>query len=236
MKRYNHVLSFGCSFTEGGGLDSPEHYRYVKGNCNIGKSTLKTYMSDHAYPAVLAKQLKCVHTNKSISRASNELILKTLYENTKNIFDGTGLLVTIQTTILSRLLLYLEDNKQFQTVNGLYGPDYIQQYYELYIKHFYNAKIEYAKLLQNIDVYSQYLKNKNIDFVWLLGDTDGEPVVVNKHTISFENESLLSFISSNKLRICDLPNNPFVDYHISERGHEVVSEKIIKHLEEYYGY
>jgi hypothetical protein len=30
MRRYRHLASFGCSFTEGGGLNSPDHYKYLK--------------------------------------------------------------------------------------------------------------------------------------------------------------------------------------------------------------
>lgn len=234
MKKYNYLTAFGCSYTEGGGLNSPEHHRYLSGNHTLSREELSTYMTKNSYPSYLAKHLNCEYINKGISRGSNELIFKMLYEYTQDIQDGTGLLICIQTSILSRILLYLENEKKFQTVNGMYGPIYLQQYYQMYIKHFYNDDIELKKLQQNIVVYSEYLKNKNIDFIWLIGDTGGKTIMSSKNIMTFD-DGLFSFITRNKLRLCDLPKYPTTDLHASETGNEVIAQKIIEHLKEYYG-
>lgn len=233
MKSYNHLISIGCSFTEGGGLNSPDHHKYL--NSNLSGIILDNYMANHSYPSYLAKKLDCTFTNKGISRASNELIIKTLYDTIQNV-SYDNLLVTIQTSILSRILVYITDAAQFETVNGIYGSKALQNYYELYIQHFYDKDVEYKKLLQNIVVYSSYLESKNIDFIWLIADSDKNEIKTTKHIMAFDGCDLMDFGTNNKLRLCDSPNYPTNDAHFSEKGNEIISERIMKHLEEYYGY
>lgn len=242
IKKYDKLLSFGCSFTEGGGLNSPIYHNYLRG-INTTDSLqitpmMETYMRDNAYPMFLAKLLDCNCFNYGVSRGSNELILKNLYEHTKDIKDGGNILITIQTSILSRIMLYSVDDLQFITINGL-TPDlskHVFEYYELYIKYFFEVNKEYEKLLQNINVYSEYLKNKNIDFVWILGDAGSNTLQESKYIISFEGSDLMSLGSTEKLRLCDLPNYPENDAHFSVDGNKIIANKILEHLEKYYGY
>jgi hypothetical protein len=220
---------------EGGGLNSPTHHRYLTGRQINSTVELNSYMMKHSYPSYLAKKLNCTYINNGMSRASNELILKSLYECINTLDDTTELLVTIQTSILSRILVYLEDEQRFETVNGPIKPTYLNEYYELYVKHFYNHEIEYKKLLQNIDLYTTYLKSKNIDFVWIIADTADNLIIPSKHILSFDGRGLIEFGIGNKLRLCDLSGYPTNDSHFSESGNEIIADRIVKHLEEYYG-
>lgn len=239
MKTYKRVLSFGCSFTEGGGLNSPVYQHYLNGIVNTHDNDVKKdyieYMKQNAYPAYLAKLLDCPHDNHGTSRSSNGLILKKLYENTCNIEDGTDILVTIQTTLLSRIMLYLDSSKKFLTINNLEDlPDNIKKYYKTYLKNFYNKQIEFNKLIQNIDVYTAYLKQKNFDIVWMMYETDST-IDESPTLLTFDDVDLSQFISKERLRLADLPNFPVNDTHFSVEGNKVIADRIVKHLEKYYG-
>lgn len=235
MKNYKHIVSFGCSFTEGGGLNAPEHHRYLQKYNMPFSQQLDVYMKEHSYPSYLAKKLNCTYENYGTSKASNELILKSVYEYMNDAETTEGLLITIQTTILSRMLLYLEEEKKFESVNGIYGPTYIQDYYAAYIKYFYSKEIEYKKLMQNINVYSKFLDTKNVDYIWIVYDGDTDYIKPEKTIVSFDGLNLFRFGIENKLVLKDLPNYPTNDSHFSEKGNEEIAKKLYEHIEKYYG-
>jgi len=239
MKTYKKILSFGCSFTEGGGLNAPFYHRYISSNLannNLElKDAYKEYMYNNAYPAYLARNFNCNSENLGISRASNGLILKTLYEKTQNIENGSDLLVTVQTTLLSRIMVYDNEAKKFLTINNFDGIlNYVKEYYKTYLRYFYNREIEYKKLLQNIDVYTKYLQSKNIDVVWLMYEAE-DSLKSSKTVLTFDGTDLAQFIANQKLRLLDLPNFPVNDTHFSVEGHKVIANRIIEHLESKYG-
>lgn len=239
MKQYNKILSFGCSFTEGGGLNSPAYHNYLQGITRKGDNDVKPeyieYMNANAYPAQLAKILDCEFENYGTSRSSNGLIFKKLYERTSDIQDGTNTLVTIQTTLLSRIMLYLDKEDEFITMNNFDGlPNSVAKYYETYLREFFNRSVEFKKLIQNIDVYTAYLRSKNFDVVWMMYETV-DSVSESSTMLSFDGRNLSEFIGENKLRLADLPDFPVNDTHFSVEGNGVVAERIVKHLEKYYG-
>jgi len=238
MKKYDLLISAGCSFTEGGGLNSPEYHKYLTGYTSENTKTTvaahNEYSNYHSFPGYLSRLLGCKFINLGQSSGSNELIFKNLYTEINNNHEGK-ILVTLQTSIISRILLYIVDNDNFININGVDGlPANVALYYKNYIKRFFKRDIEYKKLLQNIDVYTSWLLNKNIDVVWIPADLEGN-IVENKFTINFgNNESLLDFATTQKLRIIDLPNIHFKDHHLNESGNELVAKKIYEHVERHY--
>lgn len=243
MKKYDFLISVGCSFTEGGGLNSPKYHRYLAGDspeiinndCSGPTQFHNQYANYHSFPGYLSRMLECEFINLGKSRASNELIFKTLYKTVNDCCYQGNVLVTLQTTVLSRILLYVLDKNDFITINGFDNLSYdVEQFYRSYITHFFDRTVEYKKLLQNIDVYSSWLKNKNIDMVWIPYDTQ-EPLIENRVTINFgNNDSLLGFSSDNSLMIKDLLNIPYDDRHLTELGNKTVAKKIYEHISKYY--
>lgn len=238
MKKYKKILSFGCSFTEGGGLNSPIYHNYLNGIINKNDTTPSQehneYATANAYPAQLANMLGCEFNNCATSRSSNGLILKTLYEQTCNIEDGSDILITVQTTLLSRIMLYLDKSKEFLTMNNFENlSKEAREYYKLYLKNFFNEDIEFKKLMQSKDVYTAYLQKKNFDVVWLMYDTDNTDIQ-STTTLMFDNTDLSQFIAKERLRISDLKDFPVNDTHFSVEGHCVIADRIFKHLEKNY--
>lgn len=235
MKTYQKILSFGCSFTEGNGLETSYYHRYLSSNLgnknNLElETTYRDYMYNNSYPAYLARNLNCDFDNFAVSGVSNSLIFKNLYEKTQNVENGGDLLVTVQTTLLSRIMVYDIKQEKFLTISNFEGIlDYAKKYYEMYLRYFYNNEIEYRNLLQNIEVYTKYLQSKNIDVVWLMYET-ADTLKSSKTILTFDGTDLSQFIANQKLRLLDLPNFPVNNPHFSVDGHKVIANRIIEHL------
>jgi len=148
MKKYKQLLSFGCSFTEGGGLNTTEyHHKLNKFNgidvndedYTYGVDDYYEYMNEHSYPSFLAKSIGCEFYNYGISCGSNEIIIKTVYDVINGGLDFTHPLynrfnlssnrfidendyektfVTVQFSFMDRIMLYLNDKSKFVTLNG----------------------------------------------------------------------------------------------------------------------
>lgn len=239
MKQYNKLLSFGCSFTEGGGLNSPQYHHYLSGYVDdfdlTPKKEYEIYMNNNSYPYYLSKLLNCEFENYGVSRASNEQILDNVYNVLNDGFDLNNTLVTVQTSMLNRILLYLADSGKHTSVNSMINDeDFVTEYYKQYIQHFFDDKNEFTKLLKNIDLYTTYIKSKGIDVAWIILDGPWDYVILEKHIVSFDNKLLGHYTTNNKLTIKDLPNINFNDTHFSPLGNKMIANKIYEHLSKYY--
>ena len=239
MKQFSKLYSFGCSFTEGGGLNSPIYHHYLNGRVGdidfTWKDEYQVYMHNNSYPYYLSKLLNCNFENHGISKASNELIFDNVYKllNSKNDLNNT--LITIQTTVLSRMLLYSTDNNEFISVNGIVNDyDFVAEYYKLYIQHFFDNNTEFNKLLKNIDLYTTYITSKGADVIWIIYDGIGEKIIEDKYKLSFHGYNLGEYIENNKLQIRHIPGMKFNDLHCSVEGNKVIANKIYQHLGKYY--
>lgn len=264
MKHYKQLLSFGCSFTEGGGLNHPiyhenqvEKEEKKSPSISLKEPNLQEFAIKNSYPAFLADKLECDFYNYGISSGSNELIIKTLYDIVTNkglteehpLFsredlkgdrfltddDYKNTFITIQFSVLSRILLYLVEDKRLEPINGAYYPkDYVNEFYEMYIKYFYDINVEYKKILHYIDVYSNFLTSKGIDHVFTFYETPTSSIDKSKILVSFDGMDLGKFAHENKLRICDIKELNFNDTHFSVEGNKTVGNKIYEHLSKYY--
>jgi hypothetical protein len=255
MKKYDLLLSFGCSYTEGGGLNSQDYHRYLKGEPLQGVNELlpehQEYATQTSYPAQLAKLLNCDSINYGESRGSNEFIFRKLHDEiqrrrkelyTKNI------LVTVQTSHLNRILVQLPygDYKELNVNNSditlrgnvdTYPPgiaEDIKTYYELYGTRFFNELYEYQQLLRNINVYSSWLDlAMGVDVVFIMyehGKHGKNTHEQFKCILDLDGKDLMHFTGDNKLRISDMTDNYYNDCHLSPQGHEVLAKRIYDHL------
>jgi hypothetical protein len=237
MKQYRKLYSFGCSFTEGGGLNSQEIRRFLdnspgKEYTRIELNNLANYES---YPGCLSRLIGCDFLNYGTSRASNELILNTVYRVISALEDSSDILVTIQPSIFSRILLQLPRENRELTVNNTIGvSNNIKTYYELFIHEFFDEDYECRKLLQQIDLFNSWFKSKSIDAVWLPFEMNMPMVHLGRHFVDLDGKSLGTFTSNNRLLLTDIPNFPVNDRHFSPAGNQVIAERIYQHLKRYY--
>ena len=262
MKKYKQLLSFGCSFTEGGGLGAEYHRKLDKMNGitlpneHYDTHNYQEYMTQHSYPSFLAKKLNCDFYNYGISCGSNEIIIKTLYDVLNGELDSTHMLnyredlkgkrfvseedyentlITIQFSLLNRIMVYLTDHHKFETINGInHDIPYINPFYKLYISHFYNQSVEYKKTLQYMDVYSTYLKSKNIDYLFTWYETPSHFIKKSKNIVSFNGYDLDGFTTQKELRIMNIEKLNFYDRHFTIEGNKIIADKFYEHICEYY--
>lgn len=242
MKQYKKIYSYGCSFTEGGGLNAQDYHRYINGDTNYSLKPENVlpehteYANHHSFPGYLSRLLNCEFKNNGTSRAANELIFNMAYDEISGLEDTTDILVTIQTSMLSRMLLQMPyENKQITLNNFVDLEGSVKTFYELYVCEFFDIKYAYKKLLQDVDVYNSWFASKNIDVVWILYDTPDYNAPSKPYIVDLDGRSLCGFAGDNELRLVELPNFPYKDLHLSPKGNEVVANRIYEHLKRKYG-
>lgn len=136
MKKYKNLLSFGCSFTYGGGLNSPQYHAFLtntKTDDIYPTLELENYAQHHSFPGYLSRLLECPFINYGVGSGANEMIYETIYDTCSsiNFDDAKSTLVTIQTSVLSRMYVFDSLNKIAHTINNLNSVDidYVTAYY-----------------------------------------------------------------------------------------------------------
>lgn len=244
MKSYKQLLSFGCSYTEGGGLNNPLYHTLID-DINVESKGpteyTKKYATYHSFPGYLSRLLNCPFINYGLSCSANDLIFETVFDVCGsieyNIAKNT--LVTIQTSSLSRM--YLHDNltDKAYTLNSPDArftgimTDNIHKYYLDYITHFFNHSFEHKKVIRNAKTLRTWLKSRGFDVILISAE------YVNKVEPPFfyfpnsNNGTLVDFMHVNKLAIADIPNNTvFIDNHMTEKGNEIVANLLFNNLQE----
>lgn len=247
MKSYTQLLSFGCSHTEGGGLNSPQYHAFLS-NTKTDDITptpdTQNYANHHSFPGYLSRLLNCSFINYGKSCAANELIFETAYDvcSTINENDAKHTLVTIQTSLLSRMYIFDTISQQSYTLNSTEPKfsgvfvEHVNNYYLQYVTNFFDVNFEYKKMIRNAITLRSWLKNKGFDVILLSSDS---PVPVNPPFFKLPNSddgTLVRFMHDNKLSISDIPNTTFVDYHMTEIGNQILAEKIFYNLTEILSY
>jgi hypothetical protein len=236
-KQYKKLYSFGCSFTEGGGLNNQNFHRYLNGETNYSKNPEPVlpnhaeYALQNSYPGYLSRLLNCQFENHGTSCAGNEFIINKAYDTINNLENTDDILVTIQTSILSRILLQMPMERKFVNVNNLDSIDgNVKTFFKLYITDFFDYEYASKKLMQQIDILSSWFESKNIDVLWLLYDVDFKQVQSKKQIVPFDDLALGNYAFKNKLTITELPNFPYKDAHFSPTGNKHIADKIHNYI------
>lgn len=232
---------FGCSFTEGGGLNSPIFVDYAIRNNLIdisdlddeirdkksnltdreagfihGKDYIGAYNSiskKYCYPTMVGKKLDCEIKNLSKGSSSNEYIFKKLYENYQD-FD----ICIVQMSMYTRRYQWNEIEKKFEHINQI----------DDYTLHHYNEKYENDKVSMMIDLFDKM--NKKI--YWIFHEEIPENCK-SKNIIYFNPYGdLKNFISENNATISHETNKYFNDGHNTIRGNKLIAEKLVERINE----
>lgn len=245
MKKYDLIVGIGCSFMEGGGLDNIEIHKKLNNLSEIASNDVREkFKYENNFIAFLAKLLNCNYINLGESMSSNDLIFRKIYDYFRfvNLDENINILFVGQLSMFSRQYVYYDYAKKFVKLNRpefsdppFYGsPEFkpLYDYYKNYLSFIYNEDDTVLHLEKNMELYTNYLKNKNVDCIWLAYDGTPSQFIDSDNFIKFDGDNLGAFIEKNKLRLCDVVELETGDLHMTIEGHKIVADRIYKKLNE----
>jgi hypothetical protein len=222
---------FGCSFTEGGGLDNLEYYN-IKTNSKLkdysapNSNILCEYKEANRYSKIVGNLLNCESNNYAFGCNSNENIINKLYEVIKfNKVEKDDVFV-VQTTIFSRKHFWYEPTNEFYSVNTIDFTGW--PYQEKEIMKPLNINAWFREM--GLKIFWIPWADLNMNGDWdILKEKNKE--LKKQNFIFFDDLAMGTYIDGNKYRICD-EFESLTDRHKSTKGHKFVAEKIVEFLKE----
>lgn len=251
---------FGCSFTEGGGLNNFDYFNYNTGknfdiNNNILEENIEVnqFKNEHRYSTIVGNLMNIDVENYAIGCNSNEGILKNIIDviNDKNTKNED--IFIIQTTFLARKFYWYEPIEEFISVNASNVFDWpfrnkkeympLHELHNLNLKYCHNEEYEAKKLIQNIKIYNSYFKELGIKIFWmpwcdLTTETNKDKILeFNKNIVKeipniflFQNTMCMGEFVSSNKLLIKDKFIKSNDNHKSIEGHKLVAEKLVEYL------
>lgn len=252
------IKFFGCSFTEGGGLNNIDYYNYIEAPETPlvywpADSTpeervdivnfLNSYKEDNRFTNILERSLNIPIINLAKSQSSNDCILETLF---KEIDESSNEIYFVILSISHRRYWYYEIDNKKHNLNMLdfssepfkneesYRPLY--DLFENYLKYIYNFDDDLNHLIRNIKLFDSFAKSKNSKIIWSaweMGDYQTKLETINsvaENCLLFDGLSLKHFCIKEGLQIESETNGLVPDNHISKYGNIVVAKKIEEYI------
>lgn len=223
---------FGCSFTEGGGLNSPVWNEYAIKHNLIPKEFEGQYekVKEHyRFSTLIGNELNCKVENFGVGGGSNDTILNTLFENYNN-FD----ISVVQFTLFHRMKIYDDNTSSFYEVNGVDAPapKNVIDYFTNTITNHQNINYEKYKIKQMVELYDNLFEKLNKKVIWLFQEPIPENIK-SKNVLYFEPSGHLhKFILNNKCTFAQLTNKFYNDSHYTPEGNRLISKKIMEKINE----
>lgn len=256
MKQYKRLLSFGCSFTEGGGLNNQKFHNWLKFGMDLPDDIITPhvtilpehieYARQHSYPGYLSRRLGCDFVNFGNSGNSNESIFQQAYQEINKTEDPEHTLVTIQSTLFNRMQLQVPELGIVVELNrlddfpGRFHPnnpdlgDDVHQFYKLYLGNFYDTRAEYEKLRQRVDTMGAYAKSKGVDMLFFPYMDPGYESTIEysgRVDLKHPNQDLMTISNDGKMNLSNYTEGRYKDIHFSPFGNSYIADLIYSHLE-----
>jgi len=223
---------FGCSFTEGGGLNSPLWNEYAIKHNLIPKEFEGQYekVKEHyRFSTLIGNELNCEVKNFGVGGGSNDTILNNLFEN-YNDFD----ISVVQFTLFHRMKIYDDNTSSFYEVNGVdaAAPKNVIDYFTNTITNHQNINYEKYKIKQMVELYDNLFEKLNKKVIWLFQEPIPEDIK-SKNVLYFEPSGHLhEFIVNKKCTFVQLTNGFYNDSHYTPEGNRLISKKIMEKINE----
>ena len=205
---------FGCSFTEGGGLNSPVFNEYaIKNNLipNEYEGKYKKTRKDFRYSTLIGKDLNCEVENFGKGRSSNEYIFNQLYEHHKK-FD----ICVVQLTIYSRRYQWDEHKEKFEHINDI----------DNFTLNRFNREYARDQVSMMINLFDSLDKK----IYWIFHE-DIPKNLKSNNLIYFEPKGHLhDFVMKNKLTFKHETNGYYDDLHYSLEGNRIIADKVLEKI------
>ncbi len=239
------IKFFGCSFTEGGGLNNVDYYNWLHNtDFKIDKNKsgdendviykqLAEFRNQNRFSKIVSNKLNLDSENYSLSGGSNDYILKTLFNHMET---NNNEIYVVVFSLFSRVRWYYEKTKKIYNLNSYdfswfpYSNEPIMkslsETYEMYLSYIYNLSIEKEKLKAQVKLMDCYAKSKNSKIYWASWEDFPELNDIASNYISFDNLDMFRFVLNNKLQIFHHTNDVCNDNHISLPGNEIIGNMI----------
>jgi len=252
------IKFFGCSFTEGGGLNNIDYYNYIetpktpltywpKDSTAEERVAivdfLDSYKENNRFTTILEKSINTPIINLAKSQSSNDFILETLF---KEIDENTEDIYFVILSLPHRRYWYYEVDKEQHNLNMLefsgnpfnnresHRP--LHTHFMNYLEYVFDLKTEIKLLTRNIKLFDSFAKSKNSKIVWSgwdFGDDDIHLETIHsaaENCLLFDDLSLKHFCIKEGLQIEAETNGLVPDNHISKYGNIVVAKKIEEYI------
>ncbi len=252
------IKFFGCSFTEGGGLNNIDYYNFIESPTPLltywpKDSTpeerveilkfLDSYKESNRFTSILADSLNIDIINLAKSQASNDYILENLF---KEINENSNDIYFIILSLPHRRYWYYEVDKEKHNLNMLefsgnpfdnresHKP--LHTHFTNYLEYVYDLKNELDYLSRNIKLFDSFAKSKGSKIVWSgwdFGDDETQLEFIQntaENCLLFDGLSLKHFCIKEGLQIEAETNGLVSDNHISKHGNIIVAKKIKEYI------
>lgn len=234
------IQFYGCSYSDGGGMDTKEFYDFFKHeewikqypnkiNFNPLDIQLKNYFR---FSNLIQRELKCNIQNNSVTANNNQNIFDVLMENLKN---NNGDVHIVQWSHYYRMKIWDEKSSKFYRLGGLekntgalrensdfwYDDKNMFDFFNKYIKHYFNEDYEKQRIINQVELLTSYSNQESIPIYFITWDE-----------LPYKNEKFIDITDAQKHTISYETNNKIEDYHLSYEGNKIVAKQIIKKLKE----
>jgi hypothetical protein len=242
------IQFYGCSYSDGGGMDTKEYHDYVKNEDWAKKYPKKTFFDRDGfdiefknyfrYSDIIKRELNCEIKNNSCTGNNNQHIFDTLMNELEN---NIGDIHIVQWSHFWRQKLWYEKNKKFYRLSGFQQDTVafeentdnddckdIHNIFNQWIEHHFNEEYEIQKVVNYIKLLTSYSNDKNIPIYFMTFDM-----------LPYKNEKFINF--HDKLNLNTLANqdtiqkytkDKIMDGHLSHVGNNMIAEKIINKLKQ----
>ena len=205
---------FGCSFTEGGGLNSPVFNEYAIKHNLIPKEYEGEYEKTRKgfrYSTLIGKDLNCEVENFGKGCSSNEYIFNQLYKHHEK-FD----ICIVQLTIYSRRYQWDEHKEKFEHINDI----------DNFTLNRFNREYARDQVSMMINLFDSLDKK----IYWIFHE-DIPKNLKSNNLIYFEPKGHLhDFVMKNKLTFKHETNGYYDDLHYSLEGNRIIADKVLEKI------
>jgi len=252
------IKFFGCSFTEGGGLNNIDYYNYIETpktpltywpkNSTAEERVaivdfLDSYKENNRFTTILEKSINTPIINLAKSQSSNDFILEMLF---KEIDENTEDIYFVILSLPHRRYWYYEVDKEQHNLNMLefsgnpfnnresHRP--LHTHFMNYLEYVFDIKTELNSLNRHIKLFDSFAKSKGSKIVWSSWDFGDDEIHLEtmsksaENLLLFDELSLKHFCIKEGLQIEAETNGLVPDNHISKIGNVIVAQKIEEYI------
>lgn len=245
------IKFFGCSFTEGGGLDNIDYYNWMHGTNlkypndphdkdDVHHNTynkLTSFRDENRFSKIVSDKLGIDSENFAVSRGSNDYSFEKLFNEIEN---NEKEIYVVVLTLFARVYWYYEPMDTRYNINSFdenLSPYFnrpimknLAKTYKMYLENVFNSNYERERLETQIKLFDSYAKIKKSKIYWI--EWDNFPILkdITPNYISFNGQTMFEFVRDNELQIFHHTNNKNMDNHISLPGNKIVADVIYNAL------